>query len=145
MYWTKGDTPHERMERISLAYEFLRKHRGAKNVPSFVKQTSQGTLVNKAFPEISNRGQDRSDGRMEFFNLSSEILRALSGQEVTLEQVYTRALLVDAKFTYSSVLEARLKEHTGGWIPNVLELEYDPDQDPYSKLSVSERLMRGLM
>ncbi|MBZ5723874.1 MAG: hypothetical protein LAP87_02650 [Acidobacteriia bacterium] len=143
--WTLGDTPEERLDRIGKVYDFLSRHRGPKNEPELVKLTSDlKDLTSRAFPRTSNRGQDVGSGRMEFGNLSAEILEALAGEAVTLEDVYTRALLVDAKFTHTTVLQKRLTDHTGAWEPKVIQLEYQGEQDPHAGLSSFERMMRGM-
>ncbi len=142
---TGGDTPEERRDKIGKVYDFLSRHRGAKKAPEILKLTSERkTLTTRAFPQTSNREQDDSSGRMEFGNLSAEILEALAGRPVSLEDVYTRALLVDAKFTHTTVLQQRLTDHTDAWQPKVVQLDYDGAQDANAGLSAFERMMRGM-
>jgi hypothetical protein len=139
-YWTEGTTPEERLERIQTQYEWLRDNRGAKKPSKIIKTTSQGDLSNKAFREVSNRGQGPQVASMDFLTIARSILADLAGEEVELEQVYTPALLLDAKYTHSSTLLTRLRQAANGWEPRA-DLEYNPQDDPFAGMSTSDRLM----
>ena len=139
-YWTNDASPEERLARIEVQCDWLEANRGAKKPSEIVKTTSQGSLSNKAFREVSNRGQDQAISTWSFQLIASSILADLAGEKVELQWVYTPALLLDAKFTYSSILLERLRHDTIYWEPRP-QLTYNPKEDPLAGLSTMDRLM----
>jgi hypothetical protein len=111
-----------------------------KNPSKIIKTTSQGDLSNQGFREVSNRGQGPQISSKDFLTIARAILADLAGEAVELEQVYTTALLLDAKYTHSSTLITRLQQHTNSWEARP-ELEYNPKDDPFAGLSTMQRMM----